>query len=173
MCVYYGGGRMKEYNDYVGMTRRYLKSYKQFQITIENLSEDINAQKQLLNSFSVPISRYGDEPGGGTSELNQVEAAAYHRDETKKKILELEGNIAELERILHKLDRAMEGLGEQDKDIIKSYYIEGDSWQQIGHKNYYTEKWARDRGNRALKDMAFMIFGIVAKPQQLRFVFAG
>jgi len=73
----------------------------------------------------VPISRYGDEPGGGTSEINQVESAAYHRDEPKKKILELEGNIAELERILHKLDRAMEGLGEQDKGIIKSYYIEG------------------------------------------------
>ena len=36
---------MNEYNDYVGMTKRYLKSYNQLRITARNLDEDIEASQ--------------------------------------------------------------------------------------------------------------------------------
>lgn len=164
---------MKEYNDYVSMTRRYLKNYNKLKITILNLTEELNAQNELLQDESIAISHYGCELGGGSSELSATEAAAERRSKTKRKIIELENNIAEIQRIINKIDRALEGLKESDSELVKGYYIDGYSWSQLGVKNYCTEKWARDKGNKAMKEVAFMVFGIVARPQQLRFVFVG
>lgn len=164
---------MKEYNDYVSMTRKYLKNYNKLKITIVNLTEELNAQKELLQDESIAISRYGCELGGGSSELNATEAAADRRDKTKRKVVELENNISEIQRIINKLDRALKGLNETDCQLIKGYYIDGYSWNKLGNKNYCTEKWARDKGNKALREVAFMLFGVVAEPQQLKFVFAG
>ena len=56
---------MKEYNDYVGMTKKYLKDYYQLQIAGKNLTEEIEAQTMMLQSESVAISRYGGLAGGG------------------------------------------------------------------------------------------------------------
>jgi hypothetical protein len=164
---------LKEYNDYVGITRRYLKNYNQLRIAIENLDEDINARKELLRDESVAISRYGTQPGGGFSELTQAEAAAAKRVKCEQEIIELQSNKAEIERIIRKVDRALEGLSDADCDLVKGYYIDGYSWRQLGQQQFCSEKWARDKGNKALKEVAFMVFGIVVKPRQLRFVFAG
>ena len=164
---------MNEYNDYVGMTRRYLKSYNQLQITVKNLDEEIEAQKNMLQDEAVAISRYGDEPGGGSSELNATESAASRRIMIENRIVDMECDKAEIERVLRKIDRALEGLSDGDRDLVHGHFIDGYSWQQLGNKTYCSEKWARDKGNKALKEVAFMVFGVCVRPRQLRFVFAG
>ena len=70
---------MNEYNDYVGMTKRYLKSYNQLRITAKNFDEDIEASKAMLQDESVAISRYGGEPGGGSGEFNPVELNTHEK----------------------------------------------------------------------------------------------
>jgi hypothetical protein len=164
---------MKEYNDYVETTRRYLRSYAQLQITVKNLTDDIEASKAMLQDESVAISRYGGEPGGGSGELNATESAANRRIKITEHIAEMERDKAEIERVLRKVDRAMDGLGDADRDLVQGHFIDGYSWSQLGNKSYCTEKWARDKGNKALKEVAFMVFGVCARPRQLRFVFAG
>ena len=52
---------MKEYNDFLGMTKKYLKDYNQFKITVKNLNEEIEAQIAMLNDESVAISHYGGD----------------------------------------------------------------------------------------------------------------
>lgn len=164
---------MKEYNDYVGMTRKYLKSYNQLQITVKNLSEDIEACKAMLQDESVAISRYGGEPGGGSGELNATEAAANRRMKIEAHAADMQRDKAEIERVLRKVDRALDGLSDADQDLVRGHYIDGDSWEHIGARAYCSEKWARDRGNKALREVAFMVFGVCVQPRQLRFVFAG
>lgn len=164
---------MNEYNDYVGMTRRYLKSYTKLQITVKNLDEEIEAQKTMLQDEAVAISRYGDEPGGGSSELNATESAASRRIMIENRIVDMECDKAEIERVLRKIDRALDGLSDGDRDLVQGHFIDGYSWQQLGNKAYCSEKWARDKGNKALKEVAFMVFGVCVRPRQLRFVFAG
>ena len=164
---------MNEYNDYVGMTKRYLKSYNQLRITARNLDEDIEASQAMLQDESVAISRYGGEMGGGSGELNAVESAANRRMKIQADIVEMQRNKTEIERVLRKVDRALEGLGDADRDLVQGHFIDGYSWGQLGNKAYCTEKWARDKGNKALKEVAFMVFGVCARPRQLRFVFAG
>ena len=163
---------MNEYNDYVGMTKRYLKSYNQLRITAKNLDEDIEASQVMLQDESVAISRYGGEMGGGSGELNAVEAAADRRTKMKQQIEDMKRDQAEIERVLRKIDRALEGLSDGDRDLVQGHFIDGYSWQQLGNKAYCTEKWARDKGNKALKEVAFMVFGVCVRPRQLRFVFA-
>ena len=164
---------MKEYNDYVAMTRKYLKDYYQLQIAGKNLAEEIEAQTMMLQSESVAISRYGGELGGGSGELNAVEAAADRRTKMKQQIEDMKRDQAEIERVLRKIDRALEGLSDGDRDLVQGHFIDGYSWGQLGNKAYCTEKWARDKGNKALKEVAFMVFGVCVRPRQLKFIFAG
>ena len=56
----------------------------------------------MLQSESVAISRYGGEPGGGSGELNAVEAAADRRTKMKQQIENMKRDQAEIERVLRK-----------------------------------------------------------------------
>ena len=38
---------MREYNDYVATTRRWIKNYQSFKVTIENLNDDIDTLAQM------------------------------------------------------------------------------------------------------------------------------
>ena len=69
---------MNEYNDYIAITRRWLKDYNLFKVTVRNMNKDIEAQQQILDLGSVaPIAKYGDMPAGGSPELNAVPCKRY------------------------------------------------------------------------------------------------
>lgn len=163
---------MREYDDYIKLTRQYLKKYNQLKIAVQNLADEIHAQEMLLESESIPSVRYGDDVIGGSSgELNVTEAAADRRIEAEKRIERMRQEKDELERILRKVDRALEGVSELDCDLVRGHYINGESWQALGDRHFCSEKWARDRGGRALREVAYMVFGIYVGPRQMRFVF--
>ena len=158
---------MREY-DYIKLTRQYLKKYNQLKIAVQNLDDEIHAQEMLLESESISSVRYGDDAvSGGRGELNVTEAAADRRIKTEKRIDRMRQEKAELERILRKIDRALDGVSELDC----GHYINGESWQALGDRHFCSEKWARDRGGRALREVAYMVFGIYIGPRQMRFVF--
>lgn len=138
---------LKEYNDYICATKRYLKNYVQFKTLVENMRDEAAAiEKDLGMALDVaaPISRYGDEPRGGTPELNAVESAAARRIQKGEYVEELLRNIAEIETLLRRVDRAMDGLSEEDRGIIEDYYLRRKKWEQIGEKRNYSAKRARD-----------------------------
>lgn len=167
---------MKRYNDYISMTRRYLKSYNEFKIAIENMTADIESHRLALSAaddVGSAIAKYGDTPLGGTPELNSVEGAAERRIRREKAIADLTANRAEVQRMVDKIDRAVGALGDVDRMLVQCFYIDGKSWLAIGHEHHYSEKWARERGGKALRSVAFMLFGPRTVPEQLSFVFAG
>lgn len=164
---------MKEYNDYIEMAYGYLKNYNKFQIVIENLEAEKEAKCLLLSDQSVAISKYGAQTVGGSGELNQTEAAASKRMETQNEIERIDREIAELQRILSKIDRAINGLNEEDQRVITMFYLECRSWREIADALYCSADWARKRGKKAVGEIAFMIFGGKACPGQLSFCFCG
>ena len=166
---------MREYNDYVSLTKRYLKNYNQFKVSVENMKEDIRSLEESIEKslhVSAPIAKYGDEPSGGTSELNSVERAADQLVQMKQRLCVMKTDMGELSKVIVKIDRALGGLKEKDVEIINERYFYGYSWEQIGDKHCYTAKWARDRGSEAVKQLAFMMFGMKVKPYLANFVFA-
>jgi DNA-directed RNA polymerase specialized sigma24 family protein len=165
---------MNEYNDYVNMTKGYLKSYKRFKVQIVNMREDIEAMRREMDmDAAAPIAQYGGETGGGTPELNSVEAAASRNMAASKRIEYLEHEIDVAERKIRQIDRTLAAIRPEDADLIRMYYFEGMTWAEIGIQKFLTEKWVRNKCNRAVKEIAQMIFGSKAAPvQQCLFVFA-
>jgi hypothetical protein len=50
---------LREYSDYIETTRRYLKQYSQFKVTVTNLKDDIDTWQQIIDSEIVaPIAKY-------------------------------------------------------------------------------------------------------------------
>lgn len=126
----------------------------------------------MLQSESVAISHYGGELGGRSGDLNAVEAAADRRTKMKQQLENMKRDQAEIERVIRKIDRALEGLSDADRGLVQGHFIDGYSWRQLGNNAYCTEKWACDKGNKALKEVAFMVFGICIQSRQLKLIFS-
>ena len=158
---------MREYSDFIEATRGYLKRYNQFKATIANLKDDNEAMEHAIElDIAAPISKYGGQPRGGTSELTTVEQAASMISKVQDCIRRNKDNIQNIERILRKVDRAINELKPDDQILIKGHYIDRRSWGDLSAEKFLTEKWARERSRKAIKQMAFMIFGNRALPEQ-------
>ena len=81
-------------------------------------------------------------------------------------------NRDEIQRLIDKIDWAVSTLPQEDQDILKEHYFDRISWEKIGNNHSYSERWAREKGGKALRKVAFVLFGVRARPQQLSFVFA-
>ena len=160
-----------EHGDCIKETKRILGQYNKMKVAVQNLTEEIEARTAALQGESVAIARYGDEPTGGTSELTATEAAAERRMRAMADIEEMEQRKRDMERTLRAVDRAMECLSADDERLVRRRYIDGYTWWQVARDAGYTEKWARDKGGRALRDVALMVFGVSEKSVQLRFAF--
>lgn len=164
---------MKEYNEYIRITRCRLKNYADFKAQIANLTDDIEAlEMELQTDVNAPIAKYGLESGGGTSELNSVESAASRHDSMREKIAAKKQTIARLTLNLRKIDRAVDVLPPEDRFLIRRKYMEGFTWQQIAIETNQSEKWLAERGRKALDRVAGMLFADKITADQLKLDFA-
>ena len=169
--------KLKEYNDYIRATKSYLRKLNQFRATAENRRELIkfweNELANMENDITAPIAQYGEKAGHGTPELNTVEMSAAKMELLKQKISRGKDELLRLEHIIRCVERSLSILDEQDREMIKAYYLEGDSWSNIAARYYLSEKWAAEKGRRAIRELTGMLFGndVVKDPEQL-FVFA-
>ena len=151
---------MQEKRDYVKEARNYLKKYGQIKVTIENLKDDITMwQEELELDIAAPITKYDSQPGGSMSPMTPVEAAAARHDKLIAMIRDNERQIKDLERIIRKIDRAIGGLEPDDQFLIRGHFIDRKKWGALSAEKFFTEKWARERSRKAIKEIAFMIFG--------------
>lgn len=163
---------MQKYNDYIITTRQWLKHYNRFKASIDCMNEDLRMlEVSVKEEEAAPIAHYGDMPAGGQSELNSIEKAVDRKIKQQGLITQIKADIAELQRIITKVDRAMDTLDDDSRDIVQGCYIDGYSWLQVSLQHHLSESGARKKGNRALEDLALVMFGIKAKPQQLSFIF--
>ena len=164
-----------QYNDYEDLTKKYLRKYNTFKLTAKALEEDINTKEQILASsldVSAAIAKYGDMPAGGNSELNEVEAACERRLKVQEEIKNMKNDLAEINRLLEKIDMAFEVTDGTVSKMIEDYYKYGYSWEQISVRQHYSPRWCREKVKKAVKDMSVVIFGIKAWPQQQSLIFA-
>lgn len=135
----------------------YLHKYRRMNTRLANIEDEIATIKAILADVSVAISRYGTEPGGGSSELNAVESAANQRLKVSQRLHELERERLELSGLLTRIDRALDMLDDRDRYIVKAHYIDGMRWQDIAMHCYYSEHGVRNRAYRALSAISDMV----------------
>ena len=157
-----------DHGGYIKETKRILRNYNKMKVAVVNLSEEIEALETELRSESVAIARYGDEPQGGTSELNATEAAANHRIKTGERLTILRQRKDDIGRMLRSVDRALECLSDEDERLIRGRYIDGYAWWQVAQAVGYTERWAQEKGAAVLHEVAMMLFGVSTRPAQLK-----
>lgn len=169
--------KLKEYNDYIRATKSYLRKLNQFKATAENRRELVAMwEKELAHTESdiaAPIAQYGEKAGHGTPELNTVEMSAAKREMLEKRIKQGKRELNRLEHIINCVERSLEMLDAQGRELIEAYYFEGDSWANIAKRCYLSEKWAAEKGRRAVREIAGMLFGSeLVREQGELFVFA-
>lgn len=162
---------MRAYGDYIRETKRLLGNYNKMKVAALNLTEEIEAMERLLADEGIASVRYGDDTTGGRGELTATEAAAARRIRIAERIAAMKARKDEIERMVRAIDRAFESLDDADVELLQGRYIKGLSWAEVAEALSYTEKWVRDKGGKALRDVALMLFGVIVKPAQLKITF--
>lgn len=147
-----------EYNDYMLLTRRYLKDYKKMQRDIDAWEQQKSDIKAELSDVSVAISRYGGEPGGGSGDMTVVERQAETRGKLEAKLSLIDHNIGELRRVMKTVETAVRALEPEACEIVWDHYVERVEWNVIADRLYLSSAAVRQRGHRAIRDVANTIF---------------
>ena len=128
---------LKEYNDYVMITKQYLRQYNQLRFTAESKriqAKDIREELAGSSDIAAPIAKYGNQTGGGSPELNAVEAAANRRVKNAEKADLCEEEAKRIEHLLEVVDHALASLDDRDQALLRGHYLEkrpGSSLQWI------------------------------------------
>lgn len=165
---------LRGYNDYVMLTKQYLRKYEQLKYTAESMrkqADDIREELAMENA-AAPIAKYGGQVGGGSAELNAVESnvACRIRKEEQARIYDREAK--RIENRIALVDHAYASLDAEAKELVRGYYFESQRWQDLADVLHISEDWARKSGARAVRKMAAVIFGQDAVPEQMAFSFA-
>lgn len=145
--------------EYCRITRDYLKNYMRFKAMIENLTSDIESIDCALQEYHIGTVHYGESVRGRYSDLNQTEREAAKHEALEQQKQEKESEKGRLELLVRKIDRSLGCLSKEQRDLLTKHYFERKSWRAIGMEMYLTEEWACEKGRRALKDVAFTMFG--------------
>ena len=160
---------MREYGDYIRETKRLLGCYNKMKVAVTNLTEEIEAQEMILRDESISSIQYGDDRiCGGTRELTITEAAAARRIKLEEYITDMRIRRDDMERMIRAIDRALESLSDEDVELLQGRYIRGLSWAELAEDLNYTEKWAKEKGGKVLRDVALMLFGVEVRPAQIK-----
>jgi hypothetical protein len=160
---------VREHGDYIRETKRLLQNYGKMKVAITNLTEEIEAQEMILRDESISSIQYGDDRiCRGTRELTSTEEAAARRIKLEEHITDMRIRRDDMERTIRAIDRAFESLDDADVELLRERYMCGRSWVEIAGTLNYTEKWAKEKGGKVLRDVALMLFGVEVRPAQIK-----
>lgn len=166
---------MKQYNDYISTIIRYLKTYNSLAVWLKNMRAEKDGKEAMLRAIDAPIASYSLTAGCGGGGSSRVEGDVEKRIGIEEKVKELGINIKEVETTISKVDRALEGLDDESKQIVTMRFMDKRKWQYISMTMHCSEKSCRDTSEQALEQMSVMVFGPRALPPddvgQLSFVF--
>ena len=83
---------------------------------------------------------------------------------------EMRRRCDEMEAMIRTVDYALESLNDVDAELIRRHYIDGETWEAVSSELFYSEKWARERAGKAVRDVALMLFGVQIRPAQLKLI---
>lgn len=144
----------KEHNHYKE-TEYLLYNYKMFQISIENMKKDIELLKEECGVGSIETDSISISKTYKISSISEDAALS-----NMEKVEYLERSIARAEKKIEKIDRTLEGLTKEEKEILVSRYFEGKQWYVVAYKVGYSERHCKRLRNEAIEKMITGLFGI-------------
>lgn len=113
------------------MNKETLRNYRWLRLNMKKLEDRV---LEIETAITKQTSVISGMPRGST-ESDKLSAGVARLCEAKEKLLEkqLEATEAIIE-----IEEAIEHLGEREKCLIRSYYIEGMTWEQVAVEMNYT-----------------------------------
>lgn len=143
-----------------------LAHYDELTVWAENQQSDINMLREELNQEPAPkTTQWREEPGGGGFDKPSPEEAALERKEKMLQILAAkESNHKRLITDMEKLERSLNGLWEDERQVIEICTIrrKNRTWKQVAVKLGYSpeaESACRRRFWRAIDHLVLMFKG--------------
>lgn len=147
----------RECNDYLQLTRKYLRNYCYYCEAIKNLTREIEDTKAGLAAISIPSPGFG--AGGGKGELNSTEREAAIRIEQQDKCLRLMDERSELRKKTGQVQDAMRKLPKEEQEAVRMFFFEQMNHEAIARLQAWSLRTCKRRVNDAVRNVAFMIFG--------------
>lgn len=154
---------MYKHNDYVKLTREYLRNYPYYKQAVKSITEDIAEIREQLAVESPKTAKYGADTGGDYSELNSTEQAAHKRMRLEYRQAELQDNCRALRLQMYKVEDAVNRLPDEDIEIVKLFYFDRLPHQDLARRLCLSERSSKRRVKKATETIAFMLFGLDAK----------
>lgn len=139
-------------NDYIRLTKGYLRNMVYYQVAISNMKEDLKEMEDSLGDAK--IASYEANPGG-QNELNGVESRADKSIRYKEQAKQ----VHKLERQVQKIERCIDKLPADQKDAVKMYYLYRQSYDEMVSSLHISHSTCRRRVNGGTKAVAMMLFG--------------
>ena len=147
----------REYNDYLQLTRKYLRNYSIYLEAVENLTRRLRDIEVELGTVSISSPVFGE--GGGKCELTSVEREADRRIERRDQYEELFRERAQLRRQLQKVKNALDALPEEECDAIRLFFFENKHYDALTRLRHWSTATCKRRINGAVRKVALMLFG--------------
>lgn len=160
------------HNDYVTVVMQYLRRYNEFKTYIDNLHADIDDLQARLNEDVTPRTpSLSFAPGSSGDMLSQQERVYMEKEMIPFKIEAMKNKLAEIEPMMKRLNRSIDSLPRDEQAIVREGLINNSSWKVVGGNIGLSEGGCRKKSKKILQTLASMMFGPVASPQQMSFVF--
>lgn len=137
-----------------------LYNYKIIKASIENNKIKLDDLELEDPEDGMPSISYGD-PSSQTNKINRsVETAALKNIERRDRLeKELIRTIRRETNKIKKIDNAMSGLSETEKEVATLFYIENKTWIEISGKMSYSQSWCQEIRYTAMNKMLYIING--------------
>lgn len=151
-------------NDYVKLTRNYLKNYNYYMDYVEKAFARCSEIDLELADESIKTTTYGLEQGG-CSELTPVERAASMRMKLKSEKADLQNKANLVKAFLSNLLTNIGKLDVEDKVLISKLYFRHLSTLEISKEMHITTRWVCMQARQAEKKLAVLLFGKAAEQE--------
>lgn len=154
------------YNDYLKLTRAYLKNLPFYRRAADNLEMDIRDAREQLKEITVRAVSY-EGVSGGTGELTPTERAAEARLRSAERISSQELEYRALRNQCKRLELAIETLPPEEREAIELIYFEHFSYAAMARRLFLSERTCKRRLNQGVRKIAVMLFGLKAEERIL------
>ncbi len=157
---------MYKYNDYLRITREYLRSYIQHQQAVKILTDDIDdIRGELSGKCGKMTASYSGQPGGGFQELTGPERTVDTHVNLRVRIAELYAYRRDVMEHLESMDRAIRSLTEEEQQMVKYFFHERKSYKDIAETLNLSERSCQRRVSHIVRQVAKSIFGALASEE--------
>ena len=147
----------RECNDYLQLTRKYLRNYCYYCEAIKNLTQELDDIQAGLRAVSIASPGFG--AGGGRGDMTPTEREADLRMEQKQKFFELSAEKDVLKQQTEKLASALEKLSAEEREAIQLFFFEGLDYNAITRVQPWSRATCKRRISTGVHKVALMLFG--------------